>query len=324
MRGAVEPALLLPVGVGVAAVGEAGHGNHDADDEDAQQGHELEEHEDVGAAGAQLGGHAVQGGDDDQPRQGDGLVQPGAGVDGLGANGGAHQVLAEDDGDDGGGPGLQHRHGAPGEQEARPLAEDLGQVHLRAAVERDRPAQLSVAGGARPRQHARDGPDDQRGARRPGVLVHLRGRREDAAAYDQPNHQRQPVEVRQALVLLQRPAIERAGGVERGVGRRAERRVALRGAGEGEQVGREVERGRDAVGAVVSRAAVNVALALALGGLEQRVLVVQRQSPRRRRARGRRVLRGAPRRVRRRGQRGELEGVAGRRGEVGVAAGHGA
>ncbi|OSS47955.1 hypothetical protein B5807_06592 [Epicoccum nigrum] len=326
VRGAVEPALLLPVGVGVAAVGEACDGDHDADDEDAQQRDELEEHEEVGAAGAQLGGHAVQRRHDDEPRQRDGLVQPGAGVDGLSANGGTHQVLAEDDGDDGGGPGLQHRHGAPGEQEARPLAEDLGQVHLRAAVEWNRSTELGIAGGARPRQHARDSPDDQRGARRPGVLVHLGGRREDAAPYDQPNDQRQAVEVRQALVLLERAAaaVEGAGRVERGVRGGAECRVALGGAGEGEQVGRKVEGGRDAVGAVVSRAAIGVALSLSLGGLEQRILVVQRQSPRRGRARGRRVLRGAPRRVRRRGQRRELEGVAGRRGEVGVAAGHGA
>lgn len=312
MRGAVEPALLLPVVVGLARVGQAGDGDDDADDEDAEEGEEFEEHEDVGAAGAEAGGDAVEGGDEDEAGQGNGLVQPGAGVDGVGANDGADQVLAEDDGDDGSRAGLEDGDGAPGEEEAGPLAEDLGQVDLGAAVEGDGAAELCIAGGAGPGQDAGDDPDHQRGARGAGVLVDLRGRGEDAAADDEANDERHAVEEGQALVLL-----ERGGRVEGGVRGGAQGRVALGGARQGEQAGGKVKGRGDAVGALVSRAA-----GVAGGGLEQGVLVVQRQPARGRGARGRRLVRGARRGVRGRGQRRELEGVAGGRREV-VAGGHG-
>lgn len=322
VRGVVEPALLLPVGVCVAAVGEARGSDDDAYDEDAEQSNKLEEHEDIGAAGAELGGDAVEGGDEDQADEGNGLVEPGAGVDGVCANDGADEVLSKDDGDDGSRARLEDGDGAPGEEEAGPLAKDLGEVDLGAAVEGDGAAELSVAGGARPGQDAGDDPDDERGARGAGVLVDLRGRGEDAAANDEANDERQAVDKRQALVLLERAGVEGAGRVEGRVGGRAEGRVALGGAGEGEQVGRKVKGRRDAVGALVARAE---AVVVVLGRVEERVvLVVERQAARRGRARRRRVVRGAARGVRRRGQRRELERVAGRRWEVGMAAGHGA
>ena len=47
MRGVVEPALLLPVLVRVAAVGEPGYGDYDADDKDTEERDKLQKHEDV-------------------------------------------------------------------------------------------------------------------------------------------------------------------------------------------------------------------------------------------------------------------------------------
>ena len=58
--GAGEPVLGLPLRSDVALVGEAGGGNHDADDCDAYECNEFENHEHIPHASPKSGGNAVQ------------------------------------------------------------------------------------------------------------------------------------------------------------------------------------------------------------------------------------------------------------------------
>lgn len=148
--GVVEPALGLPVVGCVARVGQACCSDHDADDGDADQGKELEEHEDVGAPCAQLCRDAVQQGDEEKSCNSNALVNPRACLSSFSAHDSSYNVLSKDNSNDSGRARLQDHDSAPCEQKARPLPEYFTEIDLRASVQRYRTSQLRVACSACP------------------------------------------------------------------------------------------------------------------------------------------------------------------------------
>lgn len=235
----------------VLVPGEARNGNHDPYYGHAQQRQKLQKHEDVRRSGPQLRAHTVEQGNKEQSRKRNGLVDPRACINGIRADDCADKVLAKDDGDDGRGAGFEDHDRAPREEEARPFPEYLGEVDLCAAVEGDGTTELGVGRRAGPGEDAGHDPDYECCAWGARIAVDLRGRREDAGANDEADDEGEAIQICQALVLLQAPAVERLRGIQAGIHGSAEGRVTGRRGRQGEQVRGKVEGGGDGVGAFV-------------------------------------------------------------------------
>ena len=250
-RRAIKPACVLPLHIRGAIESKPRQRDHDPRDRNPKQRHELEKHEHIAHARAQLRAHAIQRRHACEAQDSHTLIDPSRHVLSIRARGGADDVFAKNNGDDGGGPGAQHKHRAPREQKPNKVPVDLAQVDLAATVQWDGPTQLRIAGRARPGQDARNSPDDERAAVGSGIDADLGGGGEDAGADDEANDEGEAVEVGKGFVFLEGGA--RAAEVGRvGGGRGAQDGVArCGGGGEREEVRGKVEGRGDGVGSSV-------------------------------------------------------------------------
>ena len=181
----------------------AGGCDYDAQDSNGQECDELQEHEQIRAAGSKLGRNRVYRSHKDQTRHRNAFVDPRACIGSVHSNDRPNNVLPKDDSNDSRATRFQYRHRAPCEKKSRPLSKDLAEVHLRSTIEGNRTSQLRVTRRTRPRQQSSNSPDDQSRARRSRITIDRSGRRKDARSNDQAHDQRQAIHEGQALVLLQ-------------------------------------------------------------------------------------------------------------------------
>lgn len=118
--------MSFPIFISSTGPREAGDGDDNARYRNAKQRKELQKHEDVRRSRSEFRGYAVEKCDDDQATQRDAFVDPVADMGCFGTDDGANKVFAEYDGDNSGAAGLENESRSPREEEASPLAKDLG------------------------------------------------------------------------------------------------------------------------------------------------------------------------------------------------------
>ncbi|KAI7091868.1 amino acid transporter [Hortaea werneckii] len=253
------------------------HGHHNPQSRNGQKPHKLQKHEQIARPRAQLGTHAIQPRDDQEPQNRHSLVNPlpGPGFLPYRAPESPNDILPEDNRDNRRTARFQHSDRTPREQEPRPLPEDLGQVDLGPSIQGDGAAKLGIARRAGPGQQAGDEPDEEGGGGRAGVGGDGGRGGEDSGADDEADDEGEAVEVGEGLVLLERvvgvccAGVCHAGAAEGSIARTASGcAAAARGrGGEREEGGVEVEGAGDGVGAGVGTGALGV-LGVVVGGGE--------------------------------------------------------
>ena len=147
---ALKPIMCFPFLIWRAFPSEACNRNHNPNNGDPQQSHKFQEHEDIPHPHPQFSRYAIQDRHQRQTSQRNPLVDPHAHIFRISPNSSPCNIFPKYDSDDGRGPGSQHEHCTPHEQEACQFTEDLGQVDLCSAIEWYGAPQLCIARRARP------------------------------------------------------------------------------------------------------------------------------------------------------------------------------